>query len=406
MKKTSDMKRGSVSRYQAMLLIGVLISFLSIIQVPPIYAGTLPAPTGLTATVNPDNSITLTWDSVENATMYQGQWGTDLSFTNRSDFSVKAPTTNYTTQANLPPGTYYFRVRAVIVVNVSRTGKPTEPPQSITQFSEWSSVVSVTISPTIEPLSITAPPDITVEGNTTGGAIVVDLGTPKVSGGTPPYTITNNASSFFPLGETIVIWTATDTSGNTATATQKVTVVDTTQPNIEAPDTLTVLVNAPKSVLNGTATDIVDPNPTLTNDAPDFFPPGTTIVTWTAKDASGNTATKTTIVTATYSFSGFLPPLGPGPTQFKTGSTIPVKFQLTDYYGNYISDAVAQIWVVSSTNPGTSSGSSNNGNYFRYDPTNNQYIFNLSTKGMSPGTYTIFVTLNDGTTYSISITLK
>jgi hypothetical protein len=274
-----------------------------------------------------------------------------------------------------------------------------------TQTGNWSSAVSVTI-PTIEQLSITAPPDITVEGNTFGGAIGVNLGTPTVSGGTPPYTITNNAPSFFPLGETIVIWTATDASGNTATATQKVTVVDTTPPTIEAPDTLTVLVNAPKSVLTGTATDIVDPNPTLTNDAPDFFPPGTTIVTWTAKDASGNTATKTTIVTAIYSFSGFLPPLGPGPTQFKTGSTIPVKFQLTDYYGNYISTAVAQIWVVSLTNPGTSSSSSNNGNYFRYDPTNNQYIFNLSTKGMSPGTYKIFVTLDDGTTYSTSITLK
>ncbi|WP_304329255.1 PxKF domain-containing protein [Candidatus Culexarchaeum yellowstonense] len=398
------MKRGSVSRYQAMLLIGVLISFLSIIQVPPIYAGnpqgtppTLPAPTGLTATVNPNNSITLTWNPVENATMYQGQWGTDQDFKTYSKFEVDASTTSYTTQANLQPGrTYYFRVRAAIV----RAGRST-------QFSDWS-VVSVTISPTIEPLSITAPPDIIVEGNTTGGAIVVDLGTPTVSGGTPPYTITNNATSFFPLGETIVTWTATDASGNTATATQKVTVVDTTPPTIEAPDTLTVLVNAPKSVLNGraTATDIVDPNPTLTNDAPDFFPLGTTIVTWTATDASGNTATKKTIVTAIYSFSGFLPPLGPGPTQFKTGSTIPVKFQLTDYSGNYISTAVAQIWVVSLTNPGTSSGSSNNGNYFRYDPTNNQYIFNLSTKGMSPGTYKIFVTLDDGTTYSISITLK
>jgi hypothetical protein len=391
------MKRRSLSRYQAMLLIGVLISFLSIIQVPPIYADTLPVPTGLTATVNPDNSITLKWNSVGSATMYQGQWGTDQSFNDHSDFAVKAPTTSYTTQANLPPGTYYFRVRSAITVGSGGN----------TQFSDWSSPVSVTILPTIEPLSITAPPDITVEGNTIGGAIGVNLGTPTVLDIVDPSpTITNNAPSFFPLGETIVTWTATDASGNTATATQKVTVVDTTPPTIEAPDTLTVLVNAPKSVLTGTATDIVDPNPTLTNDAPDFFPPGTTIVTWTATDASGNTATKTTIVTAIYSFSGFLPPLGPGPTQFKTGSTIPVKFQLTDYYGNYISTAVAQIWVGSSTNPGTSSGSSNNGNYFRYDPTNNQYIFDLSTKGMSPGTYKIFVTLDDGTTYSTSITLK
>jgi hypothetical protein len=120
-----------------------------------------------------------------------------------------------------------------------------------------------------------------------------------------------------------------------------------------------------------------------------------------------STSNTQTLQVTSYNFIGFLKPLeaeGTPSGTFKAGSTIPVKFQLTGAQGNYISTATAQIWVDS--NPGASSGSSNNENYFRYDSTNNQYIFNLSTKGMSPGTHTITVTLDDGTTHSTTITLK
>ena len=43
-------------------------------------------------------------------------------------------------------------------------------------------------------------------------------------------SITNNAPALFPIGVTTVTWTATDASGNTATATQTVTVNDTQAP--------------------------------------------------------------------------------------------------------------------------------------------------------------------------------
>jgi hypothetical protein len=125
---------------------------------------------------------------------------------------------------------------------------------------------------------------------------------------------------------------------------------------------------------------------------------GQTIGEITFNPSTSNTQTLQVI----YNFIGFLPPLGSG--TFKAGRTIPVKFQLTDAKGNYISTATAQIWVDS--NSGTSSGSSNNENYFRYDPTNNQYIFDLSTKDLQPGTYTIKVTLDDGTVHAIEIKLK
>jgi hypothetical protein len=121
---------------------------------------------------------------------------------------------------------------------------------------------------------------------------------------------------------------------------------------------------------------------------------GQTIGGITFNPSTSNTQTLHVI----YNFIGFLPPLSPAGTDsgtFKAGSTIPVKFQLTDYYGSYISNAVAKIYVDSSYIGD-----------FRYDPTNNQYIFNLSTKGFSTGTHTITVILDDGTQYSTTITLK
>ena len=52
--------------------------------------------------------------------------------------------------------------------------------------------------------------------------------------------ITNDAPEVFPLGETIVTWTATDSSGNSASATQTITVVDTTSPVLIAPESLEI----------------------------------------------------------------------------------------------------------------------------------------------------------------------
>jgi DNA-binding beta-propeller fold protein YncE len=264
------------------------------------------------------------------------------------------------------------------------------------------------------PLAITTPADVVVEGNTIDGAIGVALGTPTASGGTSPYGIVNNAPSVFPVGLTTVTWTVTDDSGNTAIDTQRVTVQDTTAPTITAPSTLSVLVNEPKSSLTGTATDIVDSNPTLTNDAPITFPPGSTIVTWTSTDASGNTANAITIVTAKYSFSGFLPPINTDDSSiFKAGSTVPVKFQLKDSNGAFISTATATITyakltgsVLGSDVEAVSTAASTTGNLFRYDLTSNQYIFNLSTKGLAAGTYQITAKINDGTSYAVLISLK
>ena len=48
--------------------------------------------------------------------------------------------------------------------------------------------------------------------------------------GTP--ALTNNAPAIFPVGTTVVTWTATDASGNATQATQSVSVTDTVPPTV------------------------------------------------------------------------------------------------------------------------------------------------------------------------------
>jgi hypothetical protein len=157
---------------------------------------------------------------------------------------------------------------------------------------------TVTIEDTTAP-SIVAPADITVEaasGTDNSVALILPQATDSVS----EVTISNDAPAAFPLGETIVTWTATDSSGNASTTTSKIIVVDTTAPSIVAPADITAEATSSdsNSVVLGDAqtTDLVGVL-SVTNDAPDVFPLGQTTVTWTATDEAGNSATATQTVT-------------------------------------------------------------------------------------------------------------
>jgi len=113
-------------------------------------------------------------------------------------------------------------------------------------------------------------------------------------------------------------------------------------------------------------------------------------------------------------FGGFMQPINSdGSSIFKSGSTVPVKFQLRAPSGTYITDAVAKISYTKITDSvlGTytepaSTSAATTGNLFRYDSSNNQYIFNLSTKGLAKGTYMLQVSFESGTSQYIRISLK
>src|SRR2546427_5646081 len=140
---------------------------------------------------------------------------------------------------------------------------------------------------------ITSPKDIRAEATSLtdntlelGNATATDI---------EPVTITNNSTKAFPLGKTVVLWTATDEAGNKANATQIVDVVDTTAPKITPPPKIEIeATSLNDSIIQlGTPTVTDLQQITVTNNAPKTFQLGMTTVTWTAMDASGNTANAT-----------------------------------------------------------------------------------------------------------------
>ncbi len=110
-----------------------------------------------------------------------------------------------------------------------------------------------------------------------------------------------DSGSEFPVGETIITYTATDTAGNTATTSFTVTVVDNEAPSITCPENIDVTVEI------GTTSVVVEYAAVTTTDncegttveltegitSGEEFPLGSTTVTYTVTDASGNTATCT-----------------------------------------------------------------------------------------------------------------
>ena len=90
---------------------------------------------------------------------------------------------------------------------------------------------------------------------------LTDLGQPQVEDIVDIASVTNDAHSSFPIGMTTVTWTATDISGNSASATQIISVVDSTAPEIIAPMDVTSEAEGPSgsnvSIGNATVSDAI-----------------------------------------------------------------------------------------------------------------------------------------------------
>jgi len=99
---------------------------------------------------------------------------------------------------------------------------------------------------------------------------------------------------------------------------------------------------------------------------------------------------------------------------YKAGSTIPIKVQLNSQNSNVSTSAIqltarSLILIGGNTNSAViDSGNANSDGNFRYDSslggTGGGYIFNLSTKGMVPGTY--LMTVVDGSNPSFFYTIR
>jgi len=102
----------------------------------------------------------------------------------------------------------------------------------------------------------------------------------------------------FHLGTTYVVWTATDLSGNITLCEFEVLVVDNEAPVITCPPAQNYCSVDAIDIGNATATDNVYVI-SISNNAPSVFPIGTTVVTWTATDAQGNSSTCEQIIVVT-----------------------------------------------------------------------------------------------------------
>ena len=191
---------------------------------------------------------------------------------------------------NNAPAVYPLGVTTVIWTVVDGSGNTT----FCTQF--------VTVTDTQMP-TIACAADVTVPaGAGTCVATGVVLTAPTTADNCSVATVTNNAPAVYPLGNTTVTWTVTDGSGNTATCTQVVTVIDTQLPTIACPANVVIASNAGTCVATGVVlgTPVTTDNcsvASVTNNAPSTFPLGTTNVTWTVVDGSGNIQTCVQTVT-------------------------------------------------------------------------------------------------------------
>jgi len=127
-------------------------------------------------------------------------------------------------------------------------------------------------------------------------------------------SVSNNAPSIFPIGDTLVTFTASDVAGNSGIATATVTVtalsIDTIAPVVTPPANLNIVATSASGIdatdaqivaflAGATATDNVAVIGNVTNNAPSIFPVGDTIVVFTAVDAASNSGTATATVTVT-----------------------------------------------------------------------------------------------------------
>jgi HYR domain/Nidogen-like len=143
------------------------------------------------------------------------------------------------------------------------------------------------------PPAITCPAPITAEATGPAGA-TVNPGAASATDVAGPVVVNNPPVATFPLGTTALTYTATDASGNTASCTSTVTVVDTTAPTLTVPATITVDATSPAGAVvtfTASASDIVDGSitPTCSPASGSTFPAGDTTVTCTATDAHHNT---------------------------------------------------------------------------------------------------------------------
>ena len=188
------------------------------------------------------------------------------------------------------------------------------------------------------------PGDLTVEGDTAGGWTADWSGVTAADAQDDPDpapVCSPAAGEVLPLGTTDVTCSVVDAGGLSDVGTFAVEVVDTTAPSIAAHGDVAVgtsdATGAAVTFDTPAATDVVDPAPTVdcVPMSGSWFPVGSTAVTCTATDATGNAAETAFDVTVTHApvqaaSATWGEPVGAGTGLFvaNRGRNLPVKVTL------------------------------------------------------------------------------
>jgi lysophospholipase L1-like esterase len=322
------------------------------------------------------------------------------------DSSVAGPSFDFSTEGE---GTWTYRVKAQdgdletdysgasdpVKVDQSAPNAPTLSPDRGADYSGGGGwyADSVTVS-----ASDNGDPDLQ-DGSAGSGIDASSL----------PASATHNTSGSFTDYATVK-----DVVGNESSQSSLGTQVDADAPSLSVTCPAAVLlgasgVNATVSASDAESGLASDPSGSV---AINTSTVGPKTVQRTAIDNVGHSTTKSCTTQVQYMYSGVYQPINAdGSSIFKLGSTVPVKFTLTDSNIATVCNAVASLSVAKISNnvEGTfveavSTSNATTGSLFRCD--GQQYIFNLSTKGLTTGTYSLKITLDDGTTYSQHISLK
>ena len=200
-----------------------------------------------------------------------------------------------------------------------------------------------------------------------------------------------------------------DKAGNTSSSTDGDVNLDKTKPSLNP------TVSPNPVLLNGAATASPNASDGLSGLASASCPSvdtstlGSHTVTCSATDKAGNATSKDATYAVVAKFSGFLSPLNADPTVINVGTagrTYPIKYQLTDANGAFITNAVTGTTInVAKVACSNMSGdptdlidyaASTGGTALRYDSTANQYVYNWATPTTKNTCYRLTVTPPDG----------
>jgi len=249
---------------------------------------------------------------------------------------------------------------------------------------------------------LTLPTDLTVEGNTTDGALVTYSGisASDTEDGDISSSVecTPASGSFFTLGGPhTVTCSVADSAGASDSGTFDVTVVDTTDPTIgTAANITTTTMNASGKVVTytaPTASDVVDSSVDVEclPASSSTFAIGTTTVTCTATDGSGNSAQSQFTVQVSLLTALWKEPInGPSVVNVaKAGRVIPVKVELfVDGAENVNTGSVTfKLWKSNSCSAAaqdavetfTAVGEASGGSNYVWNADGGFYQYNLKT---------------------------